>query len=160
MEGVLTSNEVGLAPRGCYDVLLISWLRVALTRYGKLIQCPSTFPVPFWHKWRMRKCYWEHSEFMVMVKQGDTWYSLNKRPEHLPAHPDDPPPARPLLPPFDAENPDEALILEATAPHTSPWPKPKLPPLSLLPPVDPDSTAESEVLDELNTAQIHHNPEE
>jgi hypothetical protein len=145
LEGNLTCNEVGLIRRGfLWDILKISWFRVALTRYGQLMPAPSTVTIPLWHKFRIRQVYCEHSEFTLMVKQGDTWYSLNKRYQYLPPHPEFPIPAPPLLPPHETRsrdsrpnaNPENPPGISLEGPllpdYTAPFPK--------LPPGQPNSS--------------------
>ncbi len=77
MEGRLSHNTIGLLKETLWDILVVSWLSVAITKRGELISLPNTVRVSLLDKYRLRKIYSDDCKFYVMAKQGHNWYSLH-----------------------------------------------------------------------------------
>jgi hypothetical protein len=81
LEGNLLMREIRLLKRTIWDVLLVSWQDVLITKGDETLKLPSTIKVSLWHKYRLRRLFRPDSILTLMVRQGDTWYCLTKHTE-------------------------------------------------------------------------------
>ena len=64
----------------------INWKEVFVTLNGIILQMPKNVKIPIRDKYRLRKLMDKHSLLLhIMLRQGTSWYSLDKVEFLLPA---------------------------------------------------------------------------
>ena len=67
-----------------WDVLEIDWSNISIILNNNEIDLPSSVIIPFKERYRARRLLRKHPLlFYVMLKQGNTWFSLVPEPRNL-----------------------------------------------------------------------------
>ena len=84
IRGRLNPENVKLKKNWIWDVLEIDWSDVSITLNDKEIDLPIAVIIPFKERYRARRLLRKHPLlFYVMLKQGNTWFSLVPGPRNL-----------------------------------------------------------------------------
>ena len=84
IKGRLNAGNVKLKKNWIWDVLEIDWSNVSITLNDNEIDLPSSVIIPFKGRYRARRLLRKHPLlFYVMLKQGETWFSLVPEPRNL-----------------------------------------------------------------------------
>ena len=84
IRGRLNPENVKLKKNWIWDVLEIDWADVSITLNDNEIDLPSSVMIPFKEKYRTRRLLRKHTLlFYIMLKQGETWFSLVAEPRNL-----------------------------------------------------------------------------
>ena len=77
IRGRLNPENVKLTKNWIWDVLEIDWSNTSITLNDNEIDLPSLVIIPFKERYRARRLLRKHLLlFYVMLKQGNTWFSL------------------------------------------------------------------------------------
>ena len=80
----LNPENVKLKKKWIWDVLEIDWSDVSITLNDNEIDLPSSVIIPFKERYRARRLLGKHLLlFYIMLKQGNTWFSLVLEPRNL-----------------------------------------------------------------------------
>ena len=83
IKGRLNPENVKLKKNWIWDVLEIDWSDVSITLNDNEINLPRSVIIPFKEKYRARKLLRKHLLlFYIMLKQGETWFSLVPEPRN------------------------------------------------------------------------------
>ena len=67
-----------------WDVLEIDWSNISITLNDNVIDLPSSVIIPFKERYRARRLLRKHLLlFYIMLKHGNTWFSLVPEPRNL-----------------------------------------------------------------------------
>ena len=84
IRGRLNPENVKLKKNWIWDVLEIDWSDVSITLNDNEIDLPSLVIIPFKERYRARRLLRKHPLlFYIMLKQGNTWFSLVLEPRNL-----------------------------------------------------------------------------
>ena len=84
IRGRLNPENVKLKKNWTWDVLEIDWSDVSVTLNDNEIDLPSSVIIPFKERYRARRLLRKHPLlFYIMLKQGQTWFSLVLEPRNL-----------------------------------------------------------------------------
>ena len=84
IRGKLTPENVKLKKNWIWDVLEIDWSDVRITLNENEIDVLSSVIIPFKERYRARRLIRKHLLlFYIMLKQGNTWFSLVPEPINL-----------------------------------------------------------------------------
>ena len=78
LTGEFSLENVTLKKNWIWDVLEIKWGNICIVLNNKEIHRPTTLPVPFIHKLKVRKLF-DKRDLMhvyIMLKQRKSWYNL------------------------------------------------------------------------------------
>ena len=82
--GQLDSDQIILEKNCLWDMIKIDWKEVFMTLNGTIIRMPKMVKVPLRDKYRLRTLMDKHSLLLhVMLRQGTSWYALNKTDSEL-----------------------------------------------------------------------------
>ena len=84
IRGRLNPEHVKIKKKWIWDVLEIDGLDISITLNDNKINLPSSVIIPFKERYRARRLLRKHPLlFYVMLKQGQTWFSLVPEPRNL-----------------------------------------------------------------------------
>ena len=84
IRGRLYPENIKLKKNLIWDVLEIDWSDISITLNDKEVDLPSSVIIPFNERYRARKLLRKHPLlFYIMLKQGETWFSLVPEPRNL-----------------------------------------------------------------------------
>ena len=83
--GQLSSDQIVLEKNCLWDMIRINWKEVFVTLNGTMVQMSKSVKVPLRDKYKLRTLMEKHTLLLhVMLKQGTSWYALDKIDYMLP----------------------------------------------------------------------------